>query len=56
MYNQIRRQELKEGLIRQVQEATQVDLNMAKKLLLEIKLIQGDFQYIDAAYNWGQEY
>ena len=49
MYNQIRRQELKEGLIRQVQEAATSGSQHGKEIAARIKLIQGDFQYIDAA-------
>ena len=47
MYNQIRRQEQKEDLIRQVQEAAASGSQHGKEIASRIKLIQGDFQYID---------
>jgi site-specific DNA-methyltransferase (adenine-specific) len=49
VYNQIRRQEQKEDLIRQVQEAAANGSQHGKEIASRIKLIQGDFQYIDAA-------
>jgi 16S rRNA G966 N2-methylase RsmD len=49
VYNQIRRQEQKEDLIRQVQEAAASGSQHGKEIASRIKLIQGDFQYIDAA-------
>jgi site-specific DNA-methyltransferase (adenine-specific) len=49
VYNQIRRQEQKEDLIRQVQEAATNGSQHGKEIASRIKLIQGDFQYIDAA-------
>jgi ParB-like chromosome segregation protein Spo0J len=49
VYNQIRRQEQKEDLIRQVQEAATSGSQRGKDIASRIKLIQGDFQYIDAA-------
>ena len=56
VYNQIRRQEQKEDLIRQVQKAATSRYQHGKEIASRIKLIQGDFQYIDAATIGGQEY
>ncbi len=49
VYNQIRRQEQKEDLIRQVQEAAASGSQQGKEIASRIKLIHGDFQYIDTA-------
>ena len=49
VYNQIRRQEQKEDLIRQVQEAAASGSQHGKEIASRIKLIQGDFQYVDTA-------
>jgi ParB-like chromosome segregation protein Spo0J len=47
VYNQIRRQEQKEDLIRQVQEAGASGSQPDKEIAARVNLIQGDFQYID---------
>jgi ParB-like chromosome segregation protein Spo0J len=47
VYNQIRRQEQKEDLIRQVQEACASGSQPDKEIAARVNLIQGDFQYID---------
>jgi hypothetical protein len=49
VYNQIKRQEQKEDLIRQVQEAAASGSQHGKEIASRIKLIQGDFQYVDTA-------
>ena len=49
VYNQIRRQEQKEDLIRQVQEAAASGSQHGKENASRVKLIHGDFQYIDTA-------
>lgn len=48
VYNQIRRQEQKEDLIRQVQEAGAIGSQYDKEIASRVNLIQGDFQYIDS--------
>jgi 16S rRNA G966 N2-methylase RsmD len=47
VYNQIRRQEQKEELIRQVQEAGANGSQHGKEISSRVNLIQGDFQYMD---------
>jgi ParB-like chromosome segregation protein Spo0J len=47
VYNQIRRQEQKEDLIRQVQEAGANGSQHGKEIISRVNLIQGDFQYMD---------
>jgi hypothetical protein len=49
VYNQIRRQEQKGDLIRQVQEAAASGSQHGKEIASRIKLIKGDFQYVDTA-------
>ena len=49
VYNQIRRQEQKEDLIRQVQEAAASGSQHGKEIASRIKLIHSDFQSVDTA-------
>jgi DNA modification methylase len=49
VYNQIKRQEQKEDLIRQVQEAAASGSQHGKEIASRIKLIHADFQSVDTA-------
>jgi 16S rRNA G966 N2-methylase RsmD len=49
VYNQIRRQEQKEDLIRQVQEAAASESQHGKEIASKARLIHADFQFVDTA-------
>ncbi len=49
VYNQIRRQEQKEDLIRQVQEAAASGSQHGKEIASKVRLIHADFQSVDTA-------
>ena len=56
VYNQIRRQEQKEDLIRQVQEAATSGSQRGKDIASRSKVDSGRFSIHRCCYNWGQEY